>query len=95
MLQTFYIPDYISGGDVQTTLARRVAVCSFFKKSKLSLQQWVVIIHCWVREYPVTRAAEEAKVTEMTAMPVNVCSWRLTSVDSPLLLVVVLISISS
>ena len=68
-----------------------VRLGSFFEKSKLSLQQWVVIIHWWVREYPVTRAAEEAKVTEMTAIQCyqylrDVCSWRLTSVDSPLLL---------
>ena len=39
----------------------------------------------------MTRAAEEAKVTEMTAIQCyqylrDVCSWRLTSVDSPLLL---------
>ena len=61
---------------------------SFFERSKLSLQQWIVIIHWWVREYPVTRAAEEAKVTEMTAIQYlrDICSWRLTSVDSPLLL---------
>lgn len=64
---------------------------SFFERSKLSLQQWIVIIHWWVREYPVTRAAEEAKVTEVTAIQCyqylrDICSWRLTSVDSPLLL---------
>lgn len=64
---------------------------SFFERSKLSLQQWIVVIHWWIREYPVTRAAEEAKVTEMTAIQCyqylrDICSWRLTTVDSPLLL---------
>ena len=64
---------------------------SFFEKSKLSLQQWIVIIHWWLREYPVTRASEEAKVTDMTAIQCyqylrDICSWRLTTVDAPLLL---------
>lgn len=64
---------------------------SFFERSKLSLQQWIVLIHWWVREYPVTRAAEEAKVTDTTAIQCyqylrDICSWRLTSLDAPLLL---------
>ena len=64
---------------------------SLFEKSKLSLQQWLVIIHWWLRHYPVTKAAEVAKVSEITAMQSyqylrDICSWRLTSVDSPLML---------
>ena len=64
---------------------------SFFEKSKLSLQQWIIIIHWWVREYPVTKAGEEAKTAKNTAIQSyqylrDICSWRLTSVDSPLLL---------
>ena len=35
---------------------------SFFSKSKLTLQQWLVLLYWWVREYPVTDAAEEARV---------------------------------
>ena len=31
---------------------------SFFEKSKLSLQKWLVLLHWWIREYPVTDAAE-------------------------------------
>ena len=41
---------------------------SFFEKSKLTLQKWLVLMHWWSREYPVTDAAEEAKVTEATAI---------------------------
>ena len=64
---------------------------SFFEKSKLSLQKWLVLLHWWIREYPVTDAAEEAKVTETTAIQVyqyfrDICSWRLVTHDSPMLL---------
>ena len=45
----------------------------------------------WIREYPVCKAAEEAKTSEVTAIQSyqylrDVCSWRLLNVDSPLLL---------
>ena len=48
-------------------------------------------MHWWSREYPVTDAAEEAKVTETTAIQVyqyfrDICSWRLVTHDSPILL---------
>ena len=61
---------------------------SFFEQSKLSLQQWVVIIHWWVREHPVTKAKEEAKTSEVTAIQYlwDICSWRLMTLDSPLLI---------
>jgi hypothetical protein len=64
---------------------------SFFEKSKLSLQKWLVLLHWWIREYPVIDAAEEAKVTEATAIQVyqyfrDICSWRLLTHDSPMLL---------
>ena len=42
-----------------------------------------------IRKYPVTRAAEEAKVTEVTAIQCyqyllrDICSWRLSNVDMP------------
>ena len=64
---------------------------SFFEKSKLSLVQWLVIIHWWAQQYPVCQAAQEAKVSEVTGVQAyqylrDVCSWRLTTVDAPLLL---------
>ena len=64
---------------------------SSVEKSKLPLQKWLVMMHWWIREYPVTDAAEEAKVTETTAIQVyqyfrDICSWRLLTHDSPLLL---------
>ena len=63
---------------------------SFFEKSKLSLQTWLVLLHWWCREYPVTDAAEEAKVTEATAVQAyqyfrDICTWRLLTLDSPMM----------
>jgi len=67
-------------GSCKTTKSLRVG--SFFSKSKLTLQQWLVFLYWWVREYPVTDAAEEAKVGRDTAIDVyqwfrEVCSTKL------------------
>ena len=55
---------------------------SFFSKSKLTLQQWLVLLYWWVREYPVTDAAEEARVGRDTTIDAyqwlrEVCSTKL------------------
>ena len=55
---------------------------SFFSKSKLTLQKWLVLIYWWVRQYPVTDAAQEASVGRDTAIDVyqwlrEVCSTKL------------------
>ena len=67
-------------GSCKTTKSLRTG--SFFSKSKLTLQQWLVLLYWWVREYPVTDAAEEAKVGRDTAIDVyqwlrEVCSTKL------------------
>ena len=41
---------------------------SFFSKSKLSLQKWLLLLHYWVRETPVTQAMEDAEVDKRTAV---------------------------
>ena len=46
---------------------------SFFSKSKLTLQKWLVMIYWWVRDYPVSDAAEEAKVSRDRT--INVYQW--------------------
>ena len=43
---------------------------TFFDKSKLSLRQWVVLMYWWIRQYPVSDAAQEAEVQEKTAIQV-------------------------
>ena len=46
-------------------------------------------MHWWVRQYPVTDAAQEAEVTEKNPVQAyfrDVCSWRLLNHDSVLML---------
>lgn len=55
---------------------------SFFSKSKLTLQQWLIVIFWRVHEYPVTKAATAADVAEDTACDIfqwlrEVCSTKL------------------
>ena len=64
---------------------------SFFANSKLPLQKWLVLLHWWCREYAVTDAAEEAKITKAAAIQQyqyfrDICSWRLVNHDTPLML---------
>lgn len=64
---------------------------TFFEKSKLTLRQWIVLMYWWVRQYPVTDAAQEAEVQEKSAVQVyqylrDICSWRLLNRDAPLML---------
>ena len=55
---------------------------SFFSKSNLPLRKWLILLYWWVRQYPVTDAAQEAEVGRNTAINVyqwlrEVCSTRL------------------
>ena len=55
---------------------------SFFSKSRLSLQKWLLLIHFWVKEYPVKDAASDIEVDKNTAVDVyrwlrEVCSTKL------------------
>ena len=45
---------------------------SFFQRSKLTLQKWLVLINWWARQCPVTDAAQEEEVTEATAIQVHI-----------------------
>ena len=64
---------------------------TFFEKSHLTLQQWLVLMYRWCREYPVTDAAEEGKFSEKSAVQAylyfrDICSWRILNRNSPLML---------
>ena len=55
---------------------------SFFSKSKLTLQKWMIVILWWSREYPVIEMSREAEITEGTACDIyqwlcEVCSTNL------------------
>jgi hypothetical protein len=60
---------------------------SFFSKSKITLQKWLLLMHWWSRQYSVKDAAEEAGVSEPTAIQNawlrDVCSYRLCTIDPP------------
>ena len=48
-------------------------------------------MYWWARQYPVTDAAQEAKVEKNTAVQAyqyfrDICSWRLLNHDAPLML---------
>ena len=68
---------------------RSIRTNSFFAKSKLTLQQWFLLIVWWARQYPVGVASAEAEVTETTACQVyewlrEVCSTTL--LQTPIIL---------
>ena len=55
---------------------------SFFHKSRITLQQWMLLIYLWSREYPVGDVAEEVDVSNRMAIDVyqwlrDVCSTTL------------------
>ena len=54
---------------------------SFFDKSRLPLQRWVILMYMWVRQYPVTDACEEAEVGERTAIDVYQWLWEVCSFE--------------
>ena len=55
---------------------------SFFAKSKITLQKWMLLLHFWVHQYPVTDAMQEAEVDRRTAIDAyqwlrEICSFSL------------------
>ena len=62
---------------------------SFFAKSRLTLQKWLLIIHLWAREYPVLDTAEEAEISDRVAIDIyqwlrEVCTTAL--LNNPMIL---------
>lgn len=54
---------------------------------KADLRQWIVLMYCWVHQYPLT---DEAEVQQKSAVPVyqylsDICSWRLMNRDALLM----------
>ena len=55
---------------------------SFFEKSHITLQKWLLLLHLWSREYAVTRVSEDVGIDSSTACDVyqwlrEVCSTKL------------------
>ena len=56
-----------------------------FSKSKLPLQKWLLMLYLWAREYPVSDAAEEAKISSRVAIDIyqwlrEVCTAKLLQI---------------
>ena len=62
---------------------------SFFAKSKLPLFKWLLLMQLWSRDHPVCDAADNAEISEKTAIDIyqffrDVCSTKL--LQSPIVL---------
>ena len=58
---------------------------SFFSKSKLSLQKWLLLIHLWSTDCPVTSVMEQTATDSRTAVDIyqwlrEVCSTKLQQI---------------
>ena len=42
----------------------------FFTKGKLRLSKWIIVIYCWVRQYPVTKACEESRASHKATIDI-------------------------
>ena len=63
--------------DLRDTVGWKCSSCdrsvrdrSFFARSQLTLQQWVMLLHFWSRQNPVLDTAECVKVAHSTAVDV-------------------------
>ena len=57
---------------------------SFFSKSRLTLQKWLLMIHFWAWQYPVTDTFQQIQIGKMNAVDIyrwlrEVCSTKLIS----------------
>ena len=67
------LSDGVTWGCPKCKTTKSIRQGSFFSKSKLSLQTWLILIYWWAQEYPVTDAAQEAECNKSTA--VDVYQW--------------------
>ena len=54
----------------QCKTTKTVREHSFFAKSRMPLKKWLLLLHCWVRQYPAKDASEEAMVDNSTVCDV-------------------------
>ena len=76
------VSDGVSWSCPQCYTRKSIRDGSFFAKSKITLQKWMLLLHFWVRQYPVTDAMQEAEVDRRTAIDVyqwfrEICSSNL------------------
>lgn len=76
------VSDGVSWSCPQCKCRKSIRDKSFFARSRMSLQKWLLLLYLWVRQYPVTDAMEEVKVAKSVAIDVygwlrDVCSTKL------------------
>ena len=64
---------------------------SFFSQPRLPLQKWLFMMQKWSRYLPVTEAAHDVEITEVSAVQLyqyfrDVCTWRLVNHDPQIVL---------
>ena len=79
--------DKVSWWCPQCKSRRSIRDNSFFNKSHLTLQQWLLLIYFWADDEAVTKASRHAETTDVSAINVyqwlrEVCSQRLIQ-DGP------------
>ena len=63
---------------------------SFFAKSRLALKKWLLLLHFWLREFPVTTAALDVDITKCSA--IDVYQWFREVCSTPLLTTPILLA---
>ena len=66
----------------QCKTRKSIRAGSFFEKSRLTLQQWLLMIALWARECPVSDAISDSKIDMRTGIDIyqwlrEVCSTKL------------------
>ena len=62
------ISDGVSWYCPQCYTCKSIRDGNFFSNlSKITLQKWMILLHLWVHQYPVTEAMQEAEVDRRTA----------------------------
>ncbi len=74
--------------DTTCNTSKSIRSGSFYDKSRLTLQQWMIIMFFWAEEIPVTNTARYGTVIEKTCVDMygwfrDVCSRRLIN-DGPI-----------
>ena len=77
------------GGVVSARHVNPLGKGAFFRKSHLTLKQWLLMLHLWAKNDPVTSVADDIEVSRPSAIDAfqwlrEVCSAKL--IQNPILL---------
>ena len=83
------VSDGVSWWCRQCKTRKSIREGSFFQRSRLTLQDWLMLLIWWAKDAPVTDVADDVEVTRMTAIDAfqwlrEVCTTKL--LQSPIIL---------